>query len=559
MSKSFKGFELLENYRNTNFGSSNFDSVEDDVFDDLEDIERELSEQASNYEDDDFITLSDYTGPEYGSGMVDTSIEVENRGGLRYIDINFNGDNFDVNQLEYEEIKHSIDLILEGESDESVEDAIDTIAKYGDKAVKVVFSFSNKFDLEDEVQYDDLRELMNRLCLRSLVGRDTITAVLIGANSKPHIKLAILAAGEVREKNAIPQISSKLSDRDLFKIAFDALLDIREVSSVPALLEAIRNVEDKDEEKLAFLWLRAKEFNIFGNSIIKDLVNEYNTCNHWLRPVFGEMLISFEEEIIPDLLDVISKEYDKKRLESLYRVLGKINNDVAAGYLIDSFKKGKNKKASIIGLGHIKSRESIDLLSNILKNGAETNDIIEESIQAIVFIANEMEAKHLLVPYLNSNDDRLRIHATYGLARLDVAGYLDNYIEYLTSYDVYERNCAARLISRLKREQITDICRACLTMSQDKATLVLEALTKRKVFNKEVGPILMQLLNQSNYIARSEIYKIIANTARTKNEIISADILYEAKEKSESRNERMVLTEIIERLPRKSVLPSYNK
>ena len=69
----------------------------------------------------------------------------------------------------------------------------------------------------------------------------------------------------------------------------------------------------------------------------------------------------------------------------------------------------------------------------------------------------------------------------------------------------------------------------------------------------------MKLLETSTYIARNEIYKIIANTARTKNEIISADILYAAKEKTDSRNEKMILTEIIDRLPRKSVLPSYSK
>lgn len=553
MSKSLKGFEALESYK-TKFGD-----IEENIFDDIEDIERELNEQASNYEEDEFITLSDYTGPEYGSGSIDTSVEVENRGGLRYIDINFSGENFEVNQEQYEDIKRAIDSIIEGESDSTVELAINEIVKYGDKAVKVVFSFSNKFDLDNNVQFNDLRELMNRLCLRSLVGRDTITAVLIGANSKPHIKLAMLAAGEVREKNAIPQIISKLPDRELFTIAFDALLDMRDVASVPGLLEAIRNTEDKDEERITFLLSRAEEFEMFGNSIIEDLVEEYNNVNHWIRPVLGNMLLSFEEDIIPALLNAISKETDKRKLENLYRVLGKINNDSAARYLIDSFENNTNKKAAIIGLGHIKSRDSFDLLSNILIEQTEPNEILEEAIQAVAFIANEAEGIKLLKPYTNSHDSRLRIHSIYGLARIGVQGYLEQYIDYLTSYDVYERNCSSRLITRMKREQITEICKACLSMTQDKVTLVLEALTKRKTFNKEVGPILMKLLETSTYIARNEIYKIIANTARTKNEIISADILYAAKEKTDSRNEKMILTEIIDRLPRKSVLPSYSK
>lgn len=553
MSKSLKGFGMLESYK------AKFGEIEENIFDDIDDIERELNEQASNYEEDEFITLSDYTGPEYGSGSIDTSIEVENRGGLRYIDINFSGENFEVNQAQYEDIKKSIDLIIEGETDAIVEEAINNIVKYGDKAVKVIFSFSNKFDLDNDVQFNDLRELMNRLCLRSLVGRDTITAVLIGANSKPHIKLAMLAAGEVREKNAIPQISSKLSDRELFPIAFDALLDMRDVSSVPGLLEAIRNTEDRDEERITFLLARAEEFELFGNSIIEDLVYEYNMSNPWVKPVLGNMLLSFREDIIPALLDAISKENDRRRLEGLYRILGKLNNDVAARYLTESFENNTNKKATIVGLGHIKSRESFELLSNILIEENEPREILEEAIQAIVFIADKHEVERLLMPYVTSFDDRLRMHAIYGLARAGVEGYLDKYIDCLTSYDVYERNSASRLITRMKREQITQICQSCLSMTQDKVILVLEALTKRKTFNPEVGPILLKLLETSTYMARNEIYKIIANTARTKNEIISADILYTAKERTENRNEKMVLTEIIDRLPRKSVLPTYSK
>ena len=123
MSKSLKGFEALESYK-TKFGD-----IEENIFDDIEDIERELNEQASNYEEDEFITLSDYTGPEYGSGSIDTSVEVENRGGLRYIDINFSGENFEVNQEQYEDIKRAIDSIIEGESDSTVELAINEIVK----------------------------------------------------------------------------------------------------------------------------------------------------------------------------------------------------------------------------------------------------------------------------------------------------------------------------------------------------------------------------------------------------------------------------------------------
>ncbi|MBQ3420066.1 MAG: hypothetical protein IJH34_00020 [Romboutsia sp.] len=72
--------DALENFKN------NLDSFEDDIFDDMNDIEQELNKQALNYKgEEDIIGLDDLMGPSYGSDVNESAVEVENRGGLRYI------------------------------------------------------------------------------------------------------------------------------------------------------------------------------------------------------------------------------------------------------------------------------------------------------------------------------------------------------------------------------------------------------------------------------------------------------------------------------------------
>lgn len=551
MSMQFiKGLEQLKN---------NLSNFNEDIFEEIDDVEQSLNEQALNYKGEDTITLDDLMGPSYGTDVNESSVEVENRGGLRYIDIDFSGEKLEVTQAEYEIIKNAVDEIIDGELDESVIEAINTISEFGDKAIKVVFSFARKFDLEDNNQYYDLKDLMNKLCLRSLTGRDMITAVLIAANSKPHIKLAILAAGEVREKNAIIHIGNKLSDKDLFEISVDALLDIKDIKCANYLLDTIENIEDRNEEKLNFMYNRTEYFKAFGTEIIKDVLNRYNNCPPWLKSIYGNILVEFEEDIIPDLLKIIENESDNRKLESLYRLLGRLNNDVAARHIVEAYRNATNKKAVMIGIGQIKSHESISLLREVLSSDLTPNNILEEAIQAMAFIGEKEESVALIKHHLNNRDMRIKIHVAFALARLGEIEYLDRFIGYLTADDVYDRNCANRLVNKLKREHVTYICNKCLDLSQDKVIFVLNALTKRKTFNREVGPILLKLLDKSSYLVRNEIYRLIANTARTKNEILPADILYDAREKTENQKEKMVLTEMISKLPSKVVLPTYIK
>lgn len=531
------------------------------MYDEFEiEIERELENQAQNYSDEeDNIFMDDLMGPSYGS-QGEGSVEVANRGGLRYVSIDFSGDQFEVSQAEYEVIKGAVDEIIKSESNESVEAAIDTIAGYGSKAVKVLFSFARKFDLDDDYQYSDLKELLNRLCLRDLKARDTIVAVLIAANSKPHIRLAMVAAGEVREKNAVEYICKNLKDRDLFDVAFDALLDIRDVKAIESLLDSIDETQDRDEERRGFIMKRTEYFVDFGKSIIPTVLHRYNECDVWNKPVYGKLLAEFEEDIIPSLQEFIEKETDKKRMDGLYRLLGRLHSDKAADMLVDSYRQGVNKKAAIIGLGHVKSESSMELQKEILREGKEDCFILEEVMSSLAFstkLSDKEEVAEILGRYLESNDMRMRIHATFAMARMDQRGYMDKYISYLSSDNIYDRKTAARLITKFKTVQITEICKKCLDIPQSKAMYVLNALTKRKTFEPNTGQYLLELLNCSDYLLKIEIYNIIGNTANTKNEILPSDILFNQLDKSETKSERAVLEEIIARMRKVKVLPGY--
>lgn len=530
-----KGLEKLSQYVGNDFNNN------DDSFNDIENI---LSEQAANYDEDE-VEFDDIMSPMYGT---DDVVEVSNRGGLRRVGIGFTSDSFGTTQSEYSQIKNALDELIKGESDELVDEAIDVIAKHKDKSIKVVFSYARKFNFNDDNQYNDLRILMNKLCLRSLEGRDTIVAVLIGANSKPHIKLAMLAAGEVREVNAVEYICEKLKDEDLFDIAFDALLDIVDTNAVNTMLEEINNTEKDNEQRITFLIERTSYFVDFGNGIIKSMLEYYNNCNPWLRPVFARMIESFEEDVLQDLIDLIEKESDNRKLDSLYRLLGRLNSDKASQILIDSYNSGKNMKSSIIGLGHIKSESSKKLFRDVLLEGKEESRVLEEAVVSLAFMAryDEIEEyKELIKPYADSINDRLRIHSNLALARLGDIDSLDKYIYDITDNDTYVRNCAIALINRLKIHQITEILERCLLLPQNKVTLVLTALTRRKTFNKEAGEILLKLLDKSSYLSNIEIYKIIGNTANTKNEIIPLDVLFDRLDSTSNSSEKMVIEDIL--------------
>lgn len=541
---------------------NNFD-IQDLDLDEFElKIEKELELQAQNYIDEgDAIDLDGIMGPSYGS-QSEGSIEVVNRGGLRRVSIDFSGENFEVNQKEYEEIKQAVDDIIIGESNESVDDAIDRIAKYGSRAVKVVFSFARKFDLENDYQYNDLKELLNRLCLRDLKARDTIVAVLMGANSKPHIKLAMVAAGEVREKNAVKYICKTLEDRDLFDVAFDALLDIREVEAVTPMLDIIDKTEDKDEERRGYLLKRSEYFVDFGKCIIPEVMDKYNNCDPWNKPIFAKILGDFEEDIIPSLQEFMEKETDARKLDSLYRLLGKLKSDKAADILVEAYRRGQNKKSAIIGLGHVRSHSSIELQKEILREGKENSFILEEVIVSLAFAANvnnREEIVELLGRYLKSYDPRVRIHAVLAMARMGYDEYLDEYMECLSSQNVSERKTAERLIHKLKTVQITEMCKKCLDLPQSEAVNVLHTLTKRKIFEPRAGEYLAQLLEGSSYLLKIEIYNIIGNTANTKYEVLPPSILFDELEKSANNSEKAVLNEIIARMRKVKVLPGYIK
>ena len=57
-------------------------------------------------------------------------------------------------------------------------------------------------------------------------------------------------------------------------------------------------------------------------------------------------LKDYLEKIASD--HIIQKESDNRKLNSLYRLLGKLNNDKAAQILIDSYNSGKNMRSSIM-------------------------------------------------------------------------------------------------------------------------------------------------------------------------------------------------------------------
>ncbi|MGM0501234.1 MAG: hypothetical protein ACQERJ_01775, partial [Bacillota bacterium] len=208
------------------------------------DIESDLKKEAEQF---DFEENSfDFNDIGNVNKTKKEKVEIESYGSIAKVNIDFDKLDSDLTEMQYNEIVNAMDKISQTNSNKKIRQAISTIEDYGDKALKVVFRMARKLKIRNKKRNEKIAaNLVGNLCLRSLKGRNLIIALLKEAKTEQHLKLAALAAGHVMEEQAVPYLAEHLnncSDKQLFRIVFEALLKTRSAEAIEPILEVIANL-----------------------------------------------------------------------------------------------------------------------------------------------------------------------------------------------------------------------------------------------------------------------------------------------------------------------------
>jgi hypothetical protein len=507
----------------------------------------EQEDESDGIDDDFFTSLS---GPTQEDGK-EKLVEVEYLGRIGYVDISFENLDEDMNEKEYRTILNSLEVMAYESNPQKRKEASKEVEKYGEKAITVIFRECRKFDLTDELRKNELIHLLSRLTARSLRGRKIIKAVLEKANSTQHISLAILGAGSVREREAVPGILRHMATPDYFGIGLEALVKIRGKNSVEPLIQRIYDLDSNRNDLIDQAIRLAPRFADFGPEAVKPIFDAYmNNDKKAIRPIFTLALRSFKEDAIPVLADVLEKETDENKLIPICMTLGALKMPFSTNLLVESFKKYPAKKKAIIrGFSHTKDPIVLPILVEELKTTSDFR-LKQECLGAIAYLAeNDKSLIPVVKPYLNEQRNRLYLDALNCMVRLGHENSFNKFVDLLVNGSEGEQYILQKQVPRMSFKMIVKMAEKVLTFPDDKSILLVSALQNGNMIPRGVGPILQKKLNQNPIPAlKLEIYRLIGKHVNKKNELLSQDVLYKARQ--EETNPRIVreLDQIIDNM-----------
>jgi hypothetical protein len=518
---------------------------EKEVFSDEEDeqIRQELLKQAEKEEesegiDDDFF--SSLSGPSHEEGN-EKLVEIEYLGRIGYVDISFENLDDDLDEKEYRVMLDALEIMAYSDDISKRKNALKEVEKFGEKAITVIFRECRKFDLSDENRKQELVHLLSRLTSRSLKGRKIIKAVLEKANSNQHIALAILGAGAIREREAVNSIFHHMKNPDFFGIGLNAIISIRDKNSVKPLIKVINDLDVNRNDLIDQAIQLAPRFADFGPEAVKFVFNAYlDGEKKPLRPIFTIALRSFKEDAIPVLTEVLEKETDENRLIPICMTLGSLKMPFATNILKEAFHKYPSKKKAIIkGFSHTNDNSLIPLIMEELKTTSDIR-IKGECLGAIPYLVEQnMTLIPTIKPFLNEKRNKLYLDAINCLVRLGDQESFDKYVHLLIDGDEEEQYVLQKYLATMSFKLIVKMAEKMLHCPDEKAMLLVTALQRANLLPQEVGPILKKKLDQNPMPAlKIEIYRLIGKHVNKRREILSQDILYQAKK--EETNPRIV-------------------
>lgn len=531
-----------------------YDEVQHNI-DDYEikqrEIEVELVKQAEEMvEENDLIFWEDMGAPGFDEGSSKV-IEVENVGKLMYVGIEFNKVN--VTDEEYEKIRECIKIIAGNKNTFEIVKAKSKIEEYSDRAVDVIFREARQFDFSHPDTRKNVSQLMGNLCLRYLKGRNLVLAILKAGKVTAHINLAILTAGQIRDRNAIKYLIEKMHESEYFENCLEALIKIRptDKETIKEIMDAISSLDDKQKDLIDVCMNYANQFKCFGTNAAEVIFQAYNSCSRpGIRPIFTRAMQSLEDDSVWLLKNQLMQAKDDGEFFNVCQTLGRMKNLEAVQILIEAYKKYPQYGLQIVkGLSLSGNDAVLPLIISILEKESNPS-ILSECIRALAFIGDDSVLTYV-EPFMMMRDQRYYVDALFVKARRGNKKALDELTDNVVNGNSNRQYSMERIIQLLKHDQITYIAKKTLHLPVSEAVLIVSALARVRVLPKQIGEVMMELLNKQSIPLKVEVYRLVGKYVNTRNEILPQEVLYEAIEKTDNIRLKREIENILKTIPQK--------
>lgn len=500
-------------------------------------IEEELKKQAIVHQGsvaglDDW--LEDDSQPVYREEEKKVKVTYKRTGGyVGYVDLNFSVLDETLSTAEYDRISQQLTVISKAETKEDVEQAIRIIEGIGEKAWGVVFrkiylfNFKNK---ETRYKIEMLIQLCSRLMVLSLTGRLTLKAILQHTTNEQYSEFAMLIAGQINEREVIPEILQNAKMPNLIVPAIEALLLMRSTDAVRQLIPLIDQLDGSRKDLIGEAIKLARHFNLVDSSIVKELFYTYlDTPTRSLRPIYSVGIKSFGVDIIPPLYAVIENETDLYKVREAAKLIGGTRQPLASTKLKEAYEKFPSKRIGVMeGLGHTKDRTIAPFVAEELKKATQPR--LQEA--SIVTLASLDDDTYIPVLRSYTSQKEVGLAAVYALTRLGDKEALKTFIDLLTSGSAEEQQRLRSYTTLLHFKAYNKIAEKLLLLPDNQKIQLLMALQRPNLLPKEVGTVLKELLQrQPSAPVRLEIYRLAAKFIGTKTPMLPEKVIYEAGKK----------------------------
>ncbi|MFJ5717414.1 HEAT repeat domain-containing protein [Neobacillus sp. NPDC093127] len=521
-----------EEYRPAVYNLPDESEIEDALKSQTEQLKTQLGDDDTDGLLDGLVDIFEMDQPT-SKEEDDTRVKVtyERTGGVGYVDLTFSELDQELLQEEYDQIKEQLKVISASENEYTALTATKEIERFGEKAIEVLFRQIRLFDFknkQEKYKLTALVQLGTRLTILSLKGRILLKAILLYAKNKQHIELAIRIAGQINEKEVIPEILGHAKDPDVFNAAFEAVLNMKDTAAAKDLLKIIDALETSRKDIIEEAIQLARNFNQLEPQIIKDVFYAYLRCtNRTVRPIFSVALKSFKDEVVPVLYEIIEFEYDSHMVREACKMLGGIRKPIASQKLKEALEKFPAKRASIIeGIGHTQDPSLAPSVVYELKR-ATSRHIKQNCLKALGSLGGK-EFVPVVKPYLE--DKEIHTEAIFCLVRLGDSTGFQQYLHLLINGTQEEQQNLGSYAGLLSFKDLINLARKIVEIPDAQAILLLSALQRPNVLPREIGPLLKDKLNQKPSVpVRLEIYRLIGKFVNTRNELLPQQVLYNAR------------------------------
>jgi HEAT repeat protein len=487
-------------------------------------LEQIKVEEADNLVHQELFDLIGAPTEEDGSKNM---VEVEYLGRLGYVDISFENPQSELGEREYDSLINAIEILAFDPNVATAKEACRVIESFGDHAIDIMFRECRKIDLTDERKRRETLHLMSRLTMSSLKGRRIIKAVLENGTSQQHIRLAILLAGILQDRELVGIIAKHARNPDFFEVASETLFRIHAPLSIKPLITLLHTLDANRRDLMDVAYRLVPQFHKFGQDAIEEIFEAYLECRPQIRPVFLVALRSFKGDVIPKLERVLKVEENEGRLIRISKALGELQHPYAIKLLVDEFNTQPHKRVYIIeGFSHTKDPSLVPLLLKELEESSDA-ELKRKCLTALSYLGDSTlipVVRTFLVHSETKND------AMYALVRFGDNDAFELFFKAMIT-EGSESQKIIKYVSRLPFQILRQMASRISSLTDGESLTVVSALRRPNILPREIGPVLQKKLGDRNVNQRLkiEIYRLIGKHVNSKHELLSQSILYSAK------------------------------